>query len=745
MYPFVKSEKNLMTWLLIIWLVMFLTSCDLSNPSNPSKVIRPINAIVITPSNAPQLMKIWSFGTNKKSVNLLSTFTNNEIYVTSTDNIDSKNDAIYAIDVKTGSKIWSYTPGIDLSTRPEVANGIVYVAGITGTLYALDSKTGSKLWSYTNSAQIANVSLDNDVLYIRIDKISARNDLAIYSDTVFAFNAKTGRPLWSHSIDGQINAFSVSNNIVYFTSTPNDLNAPAMLYAFNGATGTQLWDQPQDYLLEATNGVVYIENSSLYALDGKTGTILWNNANVTNASSVQVLDNGIVYVQDITNSSSWYALNEKTGISLWKHATNLGGSDLTVVKKVAYISDSSTNGRGKINAFDAVSGRSLWGYDTGYFFSDSFAVVNGVLYTANSEDFYAQVATTGAKLWSYFPTDYTDLTESAYSFTLNRGVIYISSQGAIYAFTIPNQRLFPNPTVTSSSATGSFPQGSLALTLNRAPIFADTPGLHIQSLDGLQCPANDMSQPSKSLPPDHLVLATDRLTYTPEEIEQMRNYLLTIANNEDVLATAYQTSPPSTLRWVPGSDTCSISFQISNTGNTTVQIASWGVKLMRTPQKNTYRYRSINLCSLFSLQGNPYDYFCNNGSGGGGCSEYTADIALNADATPGTLFPVVPVPQSGLPFSCYEPILYPNDSIGISMTLSSIDPTTHAVAPYIYAVMPVITITDAQGAHVITLSALAGTATFADTRYMPCYSLSQNQPTTFIRVGMIADSTTSCL
>ncbi len=44
---------------------------------------------------------------------------------------------------------WSYTTGDGVGSSPAVANGVVYVGSDDNNLYALNAKTGKKLWSYT--------------------------------------------------------------------------------------------------------------------------------------------------------------------------------------------------------------------------------------------------------------------------------------------------------------------------------------------------------------------------------------------------------------------------------------------------------------------------------------------------------------------------------------------------------------------------------------------------------------------
>jgi eukaryotic-like serine/threonine-protein kinase len=43
---------------------------------------------------------------------------------------------VYALDAKTGAKLWSYTPGGEVYTSPSVANGVVYLGSDDGNVYA---------------------------------------------------------------------------------------------------------------------------------------------------------------------------------------------------------------------------------------------------------------------------------------------------------------------------------------------------------------------------------------------------------------------------------------------------------------------------------------------------------------------------------------------------------------------------------------------------------------------------------
>ena len=63
--------------------------------------------------------------------------------------IGSGDHNVYALNVDTGAKIWSYTTGSIVWSSPAVANGVVYVGSLDHNVYALDARTGAKIWSYT--------------------------------------------------------------------------------------------------------------------------------------------------------------------------------------------------------------------------------------------------------------------------------------------------------------------------------------------------------------------------------------------------------------------------------------------------------------------------------------------------------------------------------------------------------------------------------------------------------------------
>jgi outer membrane protein assembly factor BamB len=92
-------------------------------------------------------------------------------------------------------------------SSPAVANGVVYISpAYDNNLYALNAKTGTKLWSYmTGNFVYSSPAVANGVVYVGSD-----------SDAVYALNAKTGAPLWRYLTRSEVDSLpAVANGIVY--------------------------------------------------------------------------------------------------------------------------------------------------------------------------------------------------------------------------------------------------------------------------------------------------------------------------------------------------------------------------------------------------------------------------------------------------------------------------------------------------------------------------------------------------
>jgi len=81
---------------------------------------------------------------------------------------------------------WRYTIGnsSDIFSSPAVTNGVVYIGSDDGSMYALNAKTGTKLWSYTTSGSIDSLpAVANGVVYF-----------GSYDHNVYAFHLPGTQP-----------------------------------------------------------------------------------------------------------------------------------------------------------------------------------------------------------------------------------------------------------------------------------------------------------------------------------------------------------------------------------------------------------------------------------------------------------------------------------------------------------------------------------------------------------------------
>ena len=76
---------------------------------------------------------------------------------------------MYALNGKTGAKIWGFETGSAVLSTPALgADGVLYVGAYDGKIYALKAETGAKIWeSEIGSEIISSPALGQDgILYV---------------------------------------------------------------------------------------------------------------------------------------------------------------------------------------------------------------------------------------------------------------------------------------------------------------------------------------------------------------------------------------------------------------------------------------------------------------------------------------------------------------------------------------------------------------------------------------------------
>ena len=244
----------------------------------------------------------------------------------------SVGEDLTALKASTGEALWSYA--VDSDYDPTVSGGIVYVGSNDFNVYALNARTGVKLWSFPTGSYVqSSPAVADGIVYI-----------GSLDHNVYALNALTGEKLWSYATNGRVwSSPTVVNGAVYVGSEDHNL------YALNALTGAKLWSYATDSVVYSSpavsDEVVYVTSTfEVFALDANTGAKLWSYRDLSSPFS-PVLANGVVYVGFYDHLT---ALSASTGIVLWNYEL-LGplADEPAVVDGVIYVG----SGDGNIYAF----------------------------------------------------------------------------------------------------------------------------------------------------------------------------------------------------------------------------------------------------------------------------------------------------------------------------------------------------------------------------------------------------------
>ncbi len=190
-------------------------------------------------------------------------------------------DAVYALDARTGTQVWRFQTlknfsDADVGAGPTIsapgvngfADGVVYIDGKDKIEYAIDLLTGAQLWQFnlgTDAAKSTN-SVSTAAL--------VGNDLVVaYSKYVYELNATTGAKIWRSTINSGnfLGSVIVSGGIGDQVVLSADLSG--RVYAHRLSDGVRLAAVQVaatriDASVAISNGGAYIaaENGFVYAL-----------------------------------------------------------------------------------------------------------------------------------------------------------------------------------------------------------------------------------------------------------------------------------------------------------------------------------------------------------------------------------------------------------------------------------------------------------------------------------------------
>ncbi len=146
-----------------------------------------------------------------------------------------RDGAVHAVDIASGSELWSFTTGGAVRATPAVAGGVVFAGGMDGILYALDAATGKERWRFDTSGntyfprgevQSSPAIADGTVVF------GARDGF------LYALDAATGKERWRSDHQGSwvITSPAVTHGLVIAGSSDGEF-----VQAVELATGKERW------------------------------------------------------------------------------------------------------------------------------------------------------------------------------------------------------------------------------------------------------------------------------------------------------------------------------------------------------------------------------------------------------------------------------------------------------------------------------------------------------------------------
>lgn len=310
---------------------------------------------------------------------------------------------IFALDLKTGKKVWSYAEeGRSFFPRGLAAgNGKLFVSVNAddnlrtlppGFVYALDESMGKFLWRYQTQKGVSH-----SLPLFAGNKVFVGDD----SGNIYALNANNGNLIWKKYLNAEVihSSPAYSNGMVFVgTEGSQRSNAmPSHLYALDAETGKELWRFKLDYiqgklnLIHATpaiaDDVAYVgaENGYFYALNEKDGSLIWKqkiasgSGELIGVSSAAAVGYGKVFIG--AYEGKFLALDQKDGKIAWEYSFGKANADSSPVLadgKVYF--GVGEGGNEYFYGFNADNGEVLWKEKLG---GSSGALANGILIVPN--------------------------------------------------------------------------------------------------------------------------------------------------------------------------------------------------------------------------------------------------------------------------------------------------------------------------------------------------------------------------
>lgn len=291
--------------------------------------------------NAKTGKKMWAYPIESKNTSF-PVIEDGTVYVGSMDK------GLYAIDAKSGERKRAYKPVYPVVLPPAISSGVIYLGSIDDAsyLYAINAKSGKKIWKYKTGGWLGiyTPTIVGEVVYVATGSSSG--------DNLYAIHTVTGKKIWSCRVAKELGYFlTIVDKVIYVGSGDNNL------YAIDAKSGKKIWTYNLGYRARfspaVADGVIYVGSSDkkLYAINAKSGKKIWTYQAGGSFNYHPAIADGVVYVG--SSDKKLYAIDATSGKKIW--AYNVGDHvqfSPAVAGGVVYVGSKDN----KLYAIDAKTG-----------------------------------------------------------------------------------------------------------------------------------------------------------------------------------------------------------------------------------------------------------------------------------------------------------------------------------------------------------------------------------------------------
>ena len=187
-------------------------------------------------------------------------------YLDGTIFVGSFDKNLYALDIATGEKKWSFATQGAIAATPVAYNGTVYIGSFDRNLYAIDAATGQEKWRFSGARNWfwAKPLIKDNVIYA-----------ANLDGKVYILDAQSGNKLMELDMGGAISASPVlaGNTVIVVTESGNITSIDPV----NNIKALRNLGEKVDAPLAADGTTVFIHTGAgkLYAVNAQSGAEVW--------------------------------------------------------------------------------------------------------------------------------------------------------------------------------------------------------------------------------------------------------------------------------------------------------------------------------------------------------------------------------------------------------------------------------------------------------------------------------------